>query len=227
MGRHLLSGTTTAAVLIWNDVTEDGREAFYAWHDGEHMPERMGIPGFVRGRRYAHPGRSPEWFTVYEASSLDVLVSPAYLERLNNPTAGTRETLKYFRNTARSVCRLQSATGIAAGGYAVVFRADCRDLAAAMPAAEAIAGGAMRELSVLNGVVSTSVYLADLQGSFISTAESSTRQFDVPPLTLVVETSHREAATTVMRGLDAHDWDALGLRPREGAALYQLEVCFG
>ena len=41
-----------AVVAIWNDVAPEGREQFYEWHNHEHMPERVGIPGFLRGRRY-------------------------------------------------------------------------------------------------------------------------------------------------------------------------------
>ena len=37
------------AICIWNGITDEGRAEFYAWHNGEHMPERVGIPGFRRG----------------------------------------------------------------------------------------------------------------------------------------------------------------------------------
>jgi len=40
------------AVAIWHDLDPVAREQFYAWHGEEHMPERVGIPGFLRGRRY-------------------------------------------------------------------------------------------------------------------------------------------------------------------------------
>ena len=40
------------AVAIWNDVAPEGLAEFYEWHHREHMPERVGIPGFRRGRRY-------------------------------------------------------------------------------------------------------------------------------------------------------------------------------
>ena len=83
--RTLPSGIASAGVLIWNEVTPEGRSAFYQWHNSEHMPERMSIPGFIRGRRYASDGAITQWFTLYEAASLDVLVSPAYLDRLNHP----------------------------------------------------------------------------------------------------------------------------------------------
>ena len=39
------------AILIWNDITDEGCAAFYDWHIAEHIPERVAIPGFLRGRR--------------------------------------------------------------------------------------------------------------------------------------------------------------------------------
>ena len=83
-----------AAVVIFNNVAPEGREEFYRWHDGEHIPERLSIPGFRRGRRFGRRGHSPEWLTLYEADDLATLTSPAYLERLNAPTPATvRATL--------------------------------------------------------------------------------------------------------------------------------------
>ena len=51
-------------VVVWNDVAQEGRDQFYAWHDKQHMPERLELPGFRRGRRFASPGHSPEWLTM-------------------------------------------------------------------------------------------------------------------------------------------------------------------
>ena len=42
----------TGAVAIWHDIAAEGRDEFYAWHGQEHMPERVGIKGFIRGRRW-------------------------------------------------------------------------------------------------------------------------------------------------------------------------------
>jgi len=53
------------AITIWQDVRPEAREDFFAWHNGEHIPERVGIPGFLRGRRYGALAGSPEFFTLY------------------------------------------------------------------------------------------------------------------------------------------------------------------
>src|SRR5262245_5049780 len=56
------------AICIWNDIADESRDDFYAWHLTEHMPERTAIPGFRRGRRYiaCDAATRPEFFTLYE-----------------------------------------------------------------------------------------------------------------------------------------------------------------
>lgn len=226
LGREIRNRVSTAGVLIWNDVTDEGRDAFYKWHNGEHMPERMEIAGFVRGRRYANPGQSPEWFTLYEATSLDVLVSKDYLSKLNNPTPATTETLKHFRNTARSVCSLERAVGNTAGGYAVVMRFDRGEGAFDVGTTQQEAVKALEIVESFTGVVSTSLYGSDESASLINTAESKTRPFDVSYMTLLVETSHRAAAEQALRVLKQRCWSDVGVAPRDENGIYQLEVCF-
>lgn len=215
----------TAGVLIWNDVDVEGRDAFYAWHNGEHMPERMSIAGFKRARRYACPGHSPEWFTLYEAVSLDVLVSKDYLERLNNPTPATTATLKYFKNTARSVCRKESDSSPIIGGQAVVIRFDAKESLSSIDQAKAHAQALFKELERLPGFVMASLYGADSGASLINTAESRTRAFDVPVMTLMVETSHLACAERIQSEILKASWQQFGLAPRTEQAIYQLEIC--
>jgi hypothetical protein len=44
-------------VCIWHDLLPEARDEYHQWHNREHMPERVGIPGFRRGRRYVAIGR--------------------------------------------------------------------------------------------------------------------------------------------------------------------------
>ena len=83
------------AVAIWNGIADAGRADFYAWHLHEHMPERVGIPGFVRGRRYraADAQTQPEFFTLYETQTFQVIQGADYLARLNDP----KEQAKRYR----------------------------------------------------------------------------------------------------------------------------------
>ena len=41
------------AIAMWWDIAPDRRAEFEDWHTHEHFPERMGIPGFQRGSRWA------------------------------------------------------------------------------------------------------------------------------------------------------------------------------
>ena len=41
-----------AAVAMWWDISADVRAEWEEWHTVEHMPERLGIPGFLRGSRW-------------------------------------------------------------------------------------------------------------------------------------------------------------------------------
>lgn len=114
----------TGAILIWNDITPEGRDEFYAWHLAEHMPERAAVPGFRRGRRYiaCDAATKPEFFTLYETESPEILTSAPYLARLNAPTEWTRRATGAFRNTARALTRVAVSLGPGAGGMLGTIR---------------------------------------------------------------------------------------------------------
>jgi hypothetical protein len=214
----------TGAVLVWNDVAEDGRRQFYEWHDKEHIPERLAVPGFRRGRRYSKPHHSPEWFTMYEADDLSVVTSPEYLERLNAPTPATQRTLKYFRNTSRAVCRLAGSLGSSSGGHMLTMRLQAPDAN----------GEALRRLVMddlfpraldLTGVVACHLYAADRSASHVDTAESRTRTFDVPSWIVLAEVTTLSTADALRRLIDGPELRGLDVRAREDAAIYALEIC--
>ena len=48
----------SAFLALWNDIEPQRRTEYDAWHTFEHVPERVGIPGFIRGRRYVARERS-------------------------------------------------------------------------------------------------------------------------------------------------------------------------
>ena len=111
-------------VAIWHDLLPEAKDNFYEWHNREHMPERAGIPGFRRGRRYIALTGAPEYFNLYEADSPDVLAGANYLERLNNPTPWTREVVASFRNVVRGICRVLYSAGVGQGGTMLTLRFD-------------------------------------------------------------------------------------------------------
>lgn len=211
------------AVVVWNDVAADGREAFYAWHDKEHMPERLALPGFRRGRRFSRPGHSPEWLTMYEADDLAVVTSPAYLARLNAPTPATTATLRHFRNTSRAVCRIVHSVGTSTGGHVLALRIDVPQ-AQGEPMCRRFRDEVFPRLMRLNGLVACHLYVADPSASFVNTAESSTRTFDVPSWVVLCEATHAEAAAKAWTCIGDESLRALGATVRADAAVYALEI---
>jgi hypothetical protein len=213
-----------AAVVIWNDIADDGRRLFYAWHDREHIPERLAIPGFLRGRRYIRPGHSPEWLTLYEARDVGVVTSPAYLARLNAPTEATRATLPFFRNTSRAVCRIAASLGTSSGGHVLALRIGAgRDASAAVRAA--IATRILPRAAHGPGNVAAHLLAAEIDASHVDTAESRTRAFDVPPYVVLVEATTAAAAEDARAAFDDDALAPLGATVRPDGAVYALEIC--
>src|SRR6058998_294753 len=91
-----------ALLAFSHDVTAGSEADWTEWHDREHIPERLSVPGFLRLRRYVALGGGPRFFYFYETESLAVLQSPAYLERLQNPTPWTRRSMQHVTNNTRT-----------------------------------------------------------------------------------------------------------------------------
>ena len=112
----------SAAIVIWNGIAPNARDDFLAWHNREHIPERVRISGFRRGRRGRAFEGKPEFLTLYEVKDLGVLRQGDYLARLNSPTAWTRRMLPQFRDAARSLCQVSFSVGAGVGGYICAVR---------------------------------------------------------------------------------------------------------
>jgi len=122
-------------LAIFNDCRA-GREAeFDAWFQGEHLLERLAVPGFLYGRRHQAISGSCSYFNFYLVESPDVLTSKPYLERLDNPTPMTRKIMsEVFLNMNRTVCRRTLRRGAFRGAYTVTARFNDAPDAAALTA---------------------------------------------------------------------------------------------
>ena len=176
------------AVVIWHDLLAEAKPDFYEWHNREHMPERVGIPGFRRGRRYIALRGSPEYFNLYEADSREVLAGQDYLNRLNAPTAWTRRVIPSFRNVARSICSVAYTSGVGSGGIMLTARIETV-AGERQPLIDALAGSLLPPLSLRVGVSGVHLCVADEAASRIETAEKSARNNTtmVPSLVVLIE----------------------------------------
>ncbi|HEX7074115.1 MAG TPA: hypothetical protein VF226_08755 [Hyphomicrobiaceae bacterium] len=107
---------------VWHGVAPGMERMFDDWYNAEHHAERIGIDGFLRGRRYINLRHGRRYFCRYDVEDVSVLASPAYLAALNNPTERSRRKLPHFRSTLRGAYRVTKRHGWADGGYAVVCR---------------------------------------------------------------------------------------------------------
>ena len=104
-----------AAIAMWFDVASEVRNELDDWHAHEHMPERLAIPGFLRGSRWVAADGGAGYFILYEARSEATIRAGPYLERLNDPTPWSRKMMPHHRNMVRSLCRVESACGAGLG----------------------------------------------------------------------------------------------------------------
>jgi hypothetical protein len=111
---------TQGILAIFNDVAA-GRDAeFDAWFQGEHLIERLAVPGFLFGRRHQAISGSAAYSNFYLVESPAVLTSKAYLERLDNPTPMTKKIMsEVFLNMNRTLCHRTVRFGAFRGAYAV------------------------------------------------------------------------------------------------------------
>ena len=161
---------------------------------------------------------------MYEAADVSALVSPEYIARLNTPTPATRSTLEHFRNTSRSVCRVVHSVGSSTGGHLLAMRLDAAgDRADAM--CRYLRDDAFPRAVERTGVVACHLYGADSAASYMNTAESSTRKFDVPAWVVLCETTTRAAADDARQAIDERALERLGADTRPDVAVYALEIC--
>ena len=111
-----------AAVAIWFDSPAEAQAELEDWHSHEHMPERLRIPGFLRGTRWRAVSGEPSYFVLYETARLAVTTSASYLERLNDPTPWSRRMMPHHRHMVRSVCRVRAGFGAGLGQALATLR---------------------------------------------------------------------------------------------------------
>ncbi|NIE63333.1 DUF4286 family protein [Burkholderia sp. Ax-1719] len=101
-----------AFLALWNDVDADVEAQYERWHTNEHVPERVGIPGFLAGRRYrSDAAGQPRYFTLYEVADAVVFDSAAYRDVIDRPTPWSAEMRPRLRSVVRATCTTLAAMG--------------------------------------------------------------------------------------------------------------------
>jgi hypothetical protein len=215
-------------LAIWHTITPEGEPEYWRWHDREHIPERVGVPGFLRGRRYRSLERSLDYLDLYEVEDAETLRSAPYLARLNDPTPWTRRMVPHFLNTLRVGYRVATSTGRGQGGVLVTLHLDAAGGSADRPAALDAPG--LAAVEDVTGVISVHALEAAPEVTSIATEEKRLRgpgdrdRDPVEPWCLLVEADD----ASVVDELRAGPLAATALRARgaelRAAGAYQLQV---
>lgn len=214
----------SAVLAIWNDIAPGGDAEFDHWHTSEHIPERVSVPGFLRGRRYNAIAGNPTYFTLYETDSVAVLQSPAYLARLEAPTPWTSKCIQLFRNNRRTACRTTASLGVGMGGVLATLElgplAGREDVLRAWLSSTALPAAAARA-----GIVGAHLCEADVDMTIVRTAEKKLldRPDTLARWVVMVEGLDPELVEGAVRALlDTEHLTRHGAAPDMSLALYRL-----
>jgi len=210
-------------IAIWQDLVPEFKDEYREWHNRQHIPERLGIPGFRRARRFIAVEGGPEFYTLYETDRVEDVGGKAYLDRLNAPTEWTRKIMPAFRNMARSVCCVAYSAGAGEGGFMLTGRFGFA------PAKESALSAEFRyrvlpPLCDLPGIVGVHLCLADELASGVQTFEKKFRAADdlVAPCVLMMEGNSFAHIKTASDGMRENLSSLLDGEPID-LAIYQLE----
>ncbi len=173
---------------IWHNVLPEIQDDYNRWHVHEHVPERVGIPGFLRGRRYVAIRGEPQFFHFYETRALATLTSKDYLDRLNAPTPWTRRIGPHIKDNNRSLCEVVTSLGIGSGAVILTGR-----IAVADGMGDTLVGwlasDVMPDLVEQPGIVGAHLLQGNHRSSATQTAEKAMRGHpdDVADLVMFVE----------------------------------------
>lgn len=90
----------TSVLLVYTDVDAEQEEAFNQWYDAVHVPDVIGVEGFLAARRYKLAGPAPRgqepisrYLAIYELADDD---TRAAMKRLNEEVARLQERGRMF-----------------------------------------------------------------------------------------------------------------------------------
>jgi hypothetical protein len=130
-------------LAVFHECRAGHETEFEAWYQGEHLVERLAVPGFLYGRRLKGIFGTSGYCAFYLVETPAVLTSKPYLERLDNPTPMTRKMMaEVFANMNRTICVRAARRGTFRGAFTAIARFNRRQDDTALSAAlEKLANG--------------------------------------------------------------------------------------
>jgi hypothetical protein len=206
---------------MWWDISPEALAEWEDWHTHEHMPERLGIPGFLRGTRHRAVSGEPSFFVLYETASVRTLTEGPYLERLNNPTPWSLKMMPHHRNMVRSVCRVRASFGVGVPGTVATIRFS--PLQRKAKQLMTWLGIGLPELVKQRGLSSASLLHSEPMGAAPQTAEQKIRGGDAAADWVLLLGGYEAAAVT--GAINELQLEAHGAAPGRLEGLYRPVFC--
>ena len=204
-----------ALLCAWFEIDKVDQPNFFEWHNREHMPERMAVPGVRRARRFTALRREDQFLIMYELASVAVLNSRSYQTLSQKPTPWSLRTRPAFRHEERIVAIPVLATKIGAGGFVLTLNlaADPRLVARVMP-------DHVQSIARQPGVLA--VYLGQYKEQLGTTAPENIEQSSA--FILIIEAISREHLVPFMAELRGKDWSDLGVEALK-LRVFEMQAC--
>lgn len=114
-----------ALLGVWMDPSPEREDDLNRWYAEEHLPDRLSMPGWLRGRRYLSLEGEHKYVALYDLEDLGALSSAKYREAQANSTPWTRQVVDNLRGFTRTEYELVQALGESPKGgapYALLVR---------------------------------------------------------------------------------------------------------
>lgn len=92
-------------LVLWNGVAPGHEDEYEDWHEHEHVPERLAVPGFLWAQRWRRDGDGPpDWLTLYGVRDAAVLEGAPYRSLVARPTPASARMRALLWRMERWTC---------------------------------------------------------------------------------------------------------------------------
>ncbi len=155
-------------LAIWSDVEPADLTDYRHWLTREHTTERVTTKGFLASRVFRAVRADIErFFILYELETPEVLDGPAYLARLNAPTAWSKRIMPKLGNFVRGGGVVTARAGRGEGSTIVALRIE------RLPETP---GRLADQIAALDGIAAVQIGATDLARTSVPTVEKGMRR---------------------------------------------------
>ena len=114
-----------ALLGVWMDPEPEREDDLNRWYAEEHLPDRLEMPGWLRGRRYVSLEGEHKYVALYDLEDLSALTSEKYRASQASSTPWTRRVVDNLKAMTRTEYELVQSLGDTPDGgapYALLVR---------------------------------------------------------------------------------------------------------